>query len=240
MDSIYANYLLKKVQGDYNDIAEDFARTRSSLWPEIRFLKDYAKEEDKVLDIGCGSGRLYELFGNKEIEYFGIDFAKKLIEIAKKKHLESKDLENQTRTKLPTFFPMNALALPFDSDFFDKVFSVAVFHHIPSKEKRLEFLLEIKRVLKPEGELFLTVWNLWQKKYLTLISKFTSLKILKKTKLDFCDVFIPFQGKQRYYHCFKIRELKGLTKEAGFEVKEIKYLQRNHKNYNIYLRARNI
>lgn len=240
MDSIYANYLLKKVQRDYNDIAEDFARTRSFLWPEIKFLRDYAKEGEKVLDIGCGSGRLYELFKNKEIEYFGIDFAKKLIEIAKKKYLESEDSKREPEKKLPTFFPMDALALPFDSDFFDKVFSIAVFHHIPSKEKRLEFLGEIKRILKPGGELFLTVWNLWQKKYLSLISKSASLKILKKTKLDFCDVFIPFQGRKRYYHCFRIKELKGLVKEAGFEIKETKYLQRNNKNYNIYLRAKSV
>ena len=240
MDFIYANYLLKKVQRDYNDIAEEFARTRSSLWPEIKFLNDYTKENDKILDIGCGSGRLYELFKGKKIEYFGVDFAKKLIEIAKRKYLESENSEEKPGINHPTFFPVNALLLPFDSNFFDKVFSIAVFHHIPSKQKRLEYLFEIKRVLKPGGELFLTVWNLWQKKYFPLILKSASLKIFKKTKLDFCDIFVPFQGRKRYYHCFKIKELKGLAKEVGFEVKEVRYLGRNNKNYNIYLRAKNI
>lgn len=242
MKFTYANYLLEKVSRDYNEIAESFAQTRSSIWPEIQFLADYVKDGNRILDIGCGSGRLYELFKEKKVEYFGIDFAKRLIEIAKRKYnedslnLSSEKEETKKEISIPTFLAINAFNLPCDDNFFDKVFSIAVFHHIPSREKRILFLKEIKRVLKPKGELFLTVWNLWQKKYFSLIFKYASLKIFGKTDLDFRDIFIPFGKRKRYYHCFRKKELTELAQEAGFEVKELKYLKRNNKNYNIYLR----
>ena len=82
MKSSYANYILSKVQKDYNDIADEFSRTRSSVWPETKFLTHYVKSGEKILDAGCGSGRLYELFCDCKIEYFGIDFAKVQIDYA--------------------------------------------------------------------------------------------------------------------------------------------------------------
>jgi ubiquinone/menaquinone biosynthesis C-methylase UbiE len=239
MKSSDANHLLNKVQEDYNEIAENFARTREKMWPEISFLKDYINKGDRVLDIGCGGGRLFELFRDRKIEYFGIDFAKKLIDIAKRKYLPNLPEERNSNMEkvLPTFMVVDALDLPFESDFFDKVFSIAVFHHIPSKEKRIEFLKEVKRVLNKKGELYFTVWNLWQKKYFSKILKTTLLKIFGKTELDYCDIFVPFKGKERYYHCFRTDELKNLFKEAEFKIKEIKKLKRHGKTVNIYVRA---
>lgn len=236
MKPFVANRILEKVKEDYNAIAEDFARSREKMWPEIIFLKDYIRKGERVLDIGCGSGRLFELLKDKEVEYFGIDFSKKLIEIAKRKYLSEKEVKNVNI--LPTFIVVDALKLPFEEGFFDKVISIAVFHHIPSKEKRLIFLKEIKRVLKRGGEAHLTVWNLWQKKYFFKILKEGFKKVLKKTELDFCDIFVPFGKRERYYHCFKKRELRKLFKEAGFEIKEIIKLKRNKKNVNLYIRAR--
>lgn len=228
MDKDYAQYLLKKTREDYNLIADDFSRTRSFIWPELNVLKNYVKDHEKILDLGCGNGRLFEIFKSKEIEYFGVDNSKELIEIAKK--------------NIPylNFQIADALKLPFPDNFFDKVFSVAVFHHVPSKKFRLQFLNEAKRVLKPQGKLVLTVWGLWKnKRFLKLILKFNVLTILKKTKLDLNDVFIPWQGKtERYVHCFTKTELKKLAKDSGLKIKEVKILTRQGtKNSNILLIA---
>ena len=227
MEKEYAKYLLKKTKDNYNLIADDFSRTRSFLWPELNSLKDYLIDGEKILDLGCGNGRLYELFKNRNIDYYGVDISEKLIEIAKTRYPKAK------------FQVTDPLNLPFPGNFFDKIFSIAVLHHIPSIEFRLQFLKEARRILKPEGTLILLAWNLRQWKNWKLLLKFTFLKILGKSKLDFNDVFIPWRKTiKRYIHCFTLGELKNLTKKAGFKIEEAGFASRgNTKNANIYLIA---
>jgi ubiquinone/menaquinone biosynthesis C-methylase UbiE len=229
MDEKEAKLLLSKIQNDYNLIAEDFARKRSFLSPDIKFLADFAKEGEKILDSGCGNGRLFLALKEKNVDYYGVDFSEKLIEIAKKNYPEGK------------FLVANCLNLPFPENFFDKVYSIAVLHHIPSKKFRILYLKEIKRVLKKNGIFFLRVWDFWKRKgFWKILLKHTLLKLVGKSKLDFFDVFIPWKdskGKiliQRYFHCFTEKELKKLLKITGFQIIKI-WSQGKDKKANIYL-----
>jgi ubiquinone/menaquinone biosynthesis C-methylase UbiE len=230
MDKDYAQYLLDKMQENYNLIAEDFSRTRRYIWKDFQPLAEYSKAGDKVLDLGCGNGRLLELLGSKKIHYLGVDNVPNLIQIARKRHPSY------------NFQLADALSLPFADDSFDKIYSIAVLHHIPSQELRLKFLIEARRVLKSKGLLILTVWNLWQRRGLKPNLKYAVLKILGLSKLDFKDVFIPWvKIYQRYFHCFSKGELKKLAGEAGFGVKEVGILQRpDNKGSNVYLIAENL
>lgn len=215
MDENYAKYLLEKTREDYNLISEDFSRTRNRIWEELVFLGKYANENEKVLDVGCGNGRLYEIFQEKTIDYYGIDFSEKLLEIAQKRYPQFK------------FQVADALNLPFPADFFDKAYSIAVLHHIPSKQFRIRFLREIRRVVSPEGLLVLTVWNSGPFKKAMIFLKHLSLKIIGKSKLDLGDALIPW-GKQfkRYIHYFSKAELKELLQEAGFSIRKIEVVKR--------------
>ena len=66
--------------------------------------------------------------------------------------------------------------------------------------------MELKRVLKPGGEAFITVWNKWQPKFW----------------LKFKDTQVPWKSKSetiyRYYHLFSYPEAEKLVKKAGFEL----------------------
>lgn len=224
MDGKYAKFLLDKTKDDYNLIAESFSNTRDYIPDLFGDFRKYVKDGDRVLDLGCGNGRLIELFFNKKIEYTGTDFSEKLIEISKKRYPQG------------NFIVTPALNLTFPDNYFDVIFSLAVFHHIPSEEFRNKFLKEIRRVLAPGGTLILSVWNLWRlwfrpdlwlsrkrsRKYLRLILKHTFLKISGKSKLDFKDILMPWQDKtMRYVHCFSRGELKYLLEKNGFSVKDI-------------------
>jgi ubiquinone/menaquinone biosynthesis C-methylase UbiE len=223
MNKKYARYLLRKTTQDYNLIAEHFSRTREKIWEEMRFLlDDYLIPGEKVLDLGCGNGRFYPAMKDKKVDYFGVDSSEKLIEIAKKRYPEAK------------FQVADALSLPFPRNFFDKVYSIAVLHQIPSEELRLQFLREAKRVLKPERFLILTCWKFHQPKELFLI-----FKLLGLSKLDFGDIFEPWGKKiKRYYHCFSKKELINLVKKADFKIKNVDLVKNergNRQNYFMVL-----
>jgi len=215
MDRKYAQYLLKKTQEDYNLIAEDYTRTREFIPEDLNYLGKYTKEGEKILDSGCGNGRFYEVLEEKNVDFYGVDFSARLINIARNKYPEGK------------FQVADALNLPLPENFFDKVYSISVLHHLPSKEFQIQYLEEIKRVLKPKGLLILRIWDFWKRKEgWKLFFKYTFLKLVGKSRLGFFDVFMPWKdsgGKiiiQRYFHCFKKKEIENLIQKTGFRIKE--------------------
>ena len=225
----YADYLIKKTRDDYNLISVDFSRTRNRLWEEIAFLFR-AENNEKVLDSGCGNGRYYELL--KHTDYTGIDNSKELITIAKEKYPNAK------------FQVADSLNLPFADNSFNQVYSIAVLHRIPSKEYQWQFFKEAKRVLKKDGKFIITVWSLpikqYNKKNVFLLLKYTFLKIIGLSKLDFGDVLEPWGNQtEKYYHWFSKRELERLAKKAGFKIEESGFIRNDRKTrQNIYLVAK--
>jgi SAM-dependent methyltransferase len=198
MNSKYAKKLFNKTVLDYNSIADKYSRVREKDWKEFDFLFDkYLSQNDIVLDLGCGNGRFYPSFKKRNADYLGIDVSSKLIEIAKNNYPEAK-------------FDVSSIE-SISNKSFDKIYSIAVLHHIPSYDLRLKFLKEIKRALKDNGCLILTVWNLKEKmKKRSLFDWF---------RLDKGDIFLPWYGsKDTYFHCFNLEELILLIIEAGFEV----------------------
>ena len=214
-----AKELLKKVKEDYEKIAEEFDNTRRWLWPEFDFFKPYIKKGQTILDVGCGNGRLYELIREfDDINYTGIDNNERLIKLAQK---------NYTRTQ----FVVDDL-LSFDKSYIaDLMFSIAAFHHLPSVELRKKTIRNLKRNLKDDGVLILTVWNLFQKKYKKQVIKAFFRYIFTLGKYDWNDTFIPWgkTGVKRYYHAFTPRELWSLFENNGFEIIEMFYTKKGKK-----------
>lgn len=210
MNKQKAQSILNKVRDDYNHIAPDFANTRVNIWPEIAVLFDYIRKGDKVLDLGCGNGRFVNIIKERGGEYFGTDVSFGLIDIAKKNYPNE------------SFQATEPLKLPFGDNYFDIVYSIAVLHHVPSKDFRLEFLQETRRVLKTSGIFVLTAWKPKDKEERFLGVKFLLKKIFGQSRgLDFGDVIEPWFGNnkgERYFHCFTKKELVGLAKQAGFEI----------------------
>jgi len=223
MDLEYAKFILEKTKENYNLIAKEFSTTRKDIWEELSFLFKDLKEGEKILDLGCGNGRWYKIFKEKKVDYFGLDNSEKLIEIAKENFPEAK------------FFVGDALNLPFPDNFFDRVYAIAILHHIPSENLRLEVLKETKRVLKPGKILILTCWKIHQPREILALLKYTFLKLIGRSKLDFKDFFLPWGKKTlRYYHCFSKIELENLVRKVDFEILEsgiVKNKRGNRQNY---------
>ncbi|KKR14059.1 MAG: putative Generic methyl-transferase/SAM [Candidatus Falkowbacteria bacterium GW2011_GWA2_39_24] len=225
--------LLKIVKRNYDSIAGSFAETRQkSIWPALAKLADLVKEGDNVLDVGCGSGRLFNLFKDRAINYLGLDNCQPLLDIAQDNFATSQNK--------PQFVQADVLELTnLPQVNFDYIFCVAMFHHLPSFRLRTQALRQLKNKMKPGGLLIITVWNLWtQNQYRRLIIKFWLLKLLKKNQMDFGDILFDWKDpkintyNQRYYHAFTRKQLQNLAVEVGLNIKE---LYNDHYNYYLIL-----
>ena len=103
------------------------------------------KVGDKVLDVGCGSGRL-SIAAQKKVGAAGvvqgIDPSTEMIAVARK---------NAARTGQPAIFEIGVIeAIPFPNATFDVVLSRLMMHHLPGDLKR-HGLVEVRRVLRPGG-----------------------------------------------------------------------------------------
>lgn len=233
MDRLTAKKILEDVQRTYDAIASDFDASRKDLlWPSLIGFLPCVKQGDKVLDAGCGSGRLLQILEEKKIEYVGIDSSDKLLEKARK------------RFPGRTFIVGNITSkLPFPDACFDVIFSIAVFHHIPGKEFRDTALSELSRVLKHNGLLVMTNCSwLYTLRYLKYIVYYTFLKLAGRSELDFKDIFVPWAqtGRRRYFHCFTMREIKKLVTKNGFCILRAYNTRKRHahEKYNLVIMAK--
>ena len=98
----------------------------------------------KVLDAGCGDGRITYELSRRGARVYGVDYSTKAIVFAKilapEVYYEACDIKK----------------MPFEANFFDKIILIETLEHIVPNEAPL-ILSELKRVLKEKGELIITV-----------------------------------------------------------------------------------
>jgi ubiquinone/menaquinone biosynthesis C-methylase UbiE len=120
----------------------DYLRNTQSSLISILDLK----ENQKFLDIGCGTGWAVGLAaraaGNKG-SFYGVDLSPKMIEKAK---------ENFAGNDNFYFYEANSESLPLEDNFFDNIICTNSFHHYLNPEIAMN---EIHRVLKPGGKIFI-------------------------------------------------------------------------------------
>jgi len=106
---------------------------------------------DRVLELGCGVGRIGLEIAPKVAHWEGADISKNMLDVARQR-LASQSNVGFTELKRSR---LDGLA---DASF-DKAYCVAVFIHM-DKEDFFLYLEELARVLKPGGVLFFDTWNL--------------------------------------------------------------------------------
>lgn len=100
---------------------------------------------ENVLDFGCGCGRTLIWFVNKKPKFYGTDI--------------DSDAINWCRQNLAFGeFTLNSKLPPLEhsDDSFDFIYSISVFTHL-NKDHQFQWLSELKRVLRPNGILIITV-----------------------------------------------------------------------------------
>lgn len=116
----------------------------------LAFFIDFADiaPETKVLDLACGTGELAQLILNKnpQQQITGVDISEAMLAIAKQKLLAytNVNLHHAAATELPC-----------SDRSFDLVICANAWHYFSDPKA---VLLEIRRVLKPEGKVIILDW----------------------------------------------------------------------------------
>ncbi len=114
----------------------------------IEFIFKNFREEDSLLEIGCGTGGAAD-FLPKDLKYVGMDISSFAIEQARQRHIGEKNKE--------FIYSENNDKINFEDESFDFVMSIFVLEHFKMPKQILD---EMARVLKKNGYLILMAPNL--------------------------------------------------------------------------------
>lgn len=112
---------------------------RGNFAANIHFLSKIGlvKEDNLILEIGCGAGRMVDYLNQNGFNIVGFDFSKTTIQ---KNRIQYHGTQQ--------WLIASGDRLPFKDSSFDTVMSFDVFEHIPDSRKHLS---EVRRILRPNG-----------------------------------------------------------------------------------------
>ena len=201
-----------KVYKVYDKIAEHFSQTRVIIWPKVEEFIENIKSGSIILDLGCGNSK--NMGQRKDCKYIGLDICEKLLKECKK----NKNCE---------YIVGNCINVPLKNECVDYIMSIAVIHHLSTKDKREKSIEEISRLLKKGGRGLIYVWAYEQKKFKNEKEQDVLVKwnLQKKYNNNEEDIVL-----ERYYHLFIKNELENLIKN----VKKIKIIENGIQCNNYY------
>jgi tRNA (uracil-5-)-methyltransferase TRM9 len=216
MNSSVAQQLLEINREFYDRFGDQFSATRQRLQPGVKKILETIPADVSVLDLGCGNGHfLHELIrrGHKA-PLLGVDFSLPLL----------RDAES---TPGVSFRAVDLSQWAVDSEQWaadggwDVITMFATLHHIPSKEKRLDILRSVHKLMKPDGKFILSNWQfLNSAKLRSRIQAWDKFGI-NEHDLDEGDYLLDWRSGGeglRYAHQFSAGELLGLADQAGMRV----------------------
>ncbi|KAG9264623.1 putative tRNA methyltransferase 9-like protein [Astyanax mexicanus] len=148
------------VHSVYEKIAPFFNDSRYKAWPRVRQFLLEQEPGSIVADVGCGNGKYLHI--NERIYKLGCDVCRPLVDSA-----GSRGHEVQL---------CDGLRLPYRNACFDAVLSIAVIHHMSTRERRIRALREMARTLRVGGRIMIYVWAMEQ----------------KRRKFEKQDIFVPW------------------------------------------------
>jgi ubiquinone/menaquinone biosynthesis C-methylase UbiE len=172
---------------------------------EEKFLKQHITKDAKVLEIGCGEGRSLNYILDITKNIVGIDNDPKAVKDAK---ANLKDIDIQLA---------DGKNLPFEDNSFDFVICMTTPANFGDEKQK--FYAEMKRVVKEEGQILLSVFNEdAMEERLKLYKKVNAkVKEIRGGRVIFED-FVDIEFSEQ----FSKSELENIFKEAGLKVLEIK------------------
>ncbi|MBM4426745.1 MAG: class I SAM-dependent methyltransferase [Chloroflexi bacterium] len=217
MHSSIAKQLIELNRRFYDQFGDSFSATRQRLQPGVRKILETIREDESVLDLGCGNGnflRELQKRGHKAT-LRGVDFSLPLLRDAES--TPGVDFREVDLTKLSAFSDQ---LLAVDGQW-SVVTIFATLHHIPSHEIRMDILKTVKNLLKPDGRFILSNWQFLNSEKLKARIQPWSRVGISDDEVDNGDYLLDWRSGGeglRYAHHFSAEELLGLAEQVGMKV----------------------
>jgi SAM-dependent methyltransferase len=222
MDEGTAERLLTLNREFYTVFAHAFASSRSQFDPALECILPYIPRAARVLDVGCGNGRLALLLDAERPGggYLGLDVVPELIAVAR---AQTGRLSNTTASFHVADVARAGWGRALGWAQPDVAVALAVLHHIPGHDRRAMLLREMVQVLRPGGSLIVSTWQ------------FLDDERLRRKIVDWAEVGIAPEALDpgdhlldwkrggrglRYCHLVDHRELERLSADSGLLIRE--------------------
>ncbi len=207
----------------------DWSKNESSSWlvPSIEacYLSEAWKSKgfNKFLDLGCGLGRHSIYLGKKGFEVNAVDLSDYGVN-----HLKKWAEEEQLNIDAQVCDMLN---LPFEDNTFDCMIAYNVIYHTDT-EGFIKALNEIKRVLKDNGELFITLiskntWSYQSADKYKRVDDNTILRDEHETEKDVPHFYVDIEDIKRYFIDFEFVKIP--VEETEYNMDNTEYFSKHFK-----------
>lgn len=152
-----------------------------------------------MLEVGTGSGGIAHYFGTHRTLNF---------------HVQAVDVTDTRQIREGyRFTQVSDVLLPFPDAHFDVVISNHVIEHVGDSGAQRRHLAELRRVLKPDGLVYLAVPNRWQ-----VVEPHYRLAFLSWLPERWRTPYLRLRHRGEHYDCrpLSVSQLETLLAEAGF------------------------
>lgn len=217
-DKWFGHLVLDKTTHDIDTVAWNMMKKQ--LPPPIQdyyrldvaqaFKKAYRISGKKVLDLGCGTGEIVQIY-SQDNDVIGVDLNETSLHFL------------MNKVDVPAF-QADAAELPFKDNVFDLVSFTETIEHMPNP---LQALLEIKRVLRTGGLLLLTTNS---RNLISFFGWLNPFMVAERSIGLYWDRLLPSRNlmatsddeEMNYYHTdFSKQEITSLLASSGFLIEHV-------------------
>ena len=193
---------------------------------EVNFLMNFIKDNDSIIDIGCGTGVHMALISKKGFKIEGLDSSNQMLDIAK--------------TKVKTnFYLQSILDINIDKKYDIVISMFAVINHLKNTDELKLSLINMKKILNENGKIILDLHN--PQKSGKKVDKIDDIERTmewdynRKTHIETSQITFKVDNNKyqdsHVFRIFSIEEIKNCCKDVGLKVVGI------YENYNINVKG---
>jgi 2-polyprenyl-3-methyl-5-hydroxy-6-metoxy-1,4-benzoquinol methylase len=236
MDASLVQQLNQINQRFYTQFAGAFAGSRSLNQPSLTRLLNYVPAGGRVLDVGCGHGRIAHLLNRERpgARYVGLDFSAEFVRLARQ---GAADL-----TEIVAQFEVADLLQPswngvLAGQQFDTILILAVMHHIPGFQNRQTILQNLRGHLAPTGRLVLSAWQFTSNQRMRRkIVSWDKVGLERTAELEVGDYLLDWKrGGVGYRYCHLIDQEELTRLAAGSDLKLLESFRADGKEGDLSL-----